>query len=118
MRNAASSVGEYLPASIAAIVWRVTPIRSPRSAWVISPVRKRKVRMSLTIGGLAMPAPPIADDHQNVARRLGDHERQQRGVGDLPARSEEHTSELQSLMRTSYAVFCLKKKNKLYRDMS
>src|SRR3546814_6364166 len=29
---------------------------------------------------------------------------------DLEARSEEHTSELQSLMRTSYAVFCLKKK--------
>src|SRR3546814_1660784 len=28
------------------------------------------------------------------------------------ARSEEHTSELQSLMRTSYAVFCLKKKKK------
>src|SRR3546814_4913095 len=27
-----------------------------------------------------------------------------------PRRSEEHTSELQSLMRTSYAVFCLKKK--------
>src|SRR3546814_4879134 len=27
-------------------------------------------------------------------------------------RSEEHTSELQSLMRTSYAAFCLKKKNK------
>src|SRR3546814_9366636 len=27
-------------------------------------------------------------------------------------RSEEHTSELQSLMRTSYAVFCLNKKNK------
>src|SRR3546814_10217440 len=29
-----------------------------------------------------------------------------------PFRSEEHTSELQSLMRISYAVFCLKKKNK------
>src|SRR3546814_7263938 len=28
------------------------------------------------------------------------------------ARSEEHTSELQSLMRNSYAVFCLKKKNR------
>src|SRR3546814_3404884 len=28
---------------------------------------------------------------------------------DTPPRSEEHTSELQSLMRTSYAVFCLKK---------
>src|SRR3546814_10397685 len=30
----------------------------------------------------------------------------------LKGRSEEHTSELQSLMRISYAVFCLKKKNK------
>src|SRR3546814_685327 len=29
---------------------------------------------------------------------------------ELGARSEEHTSELQSLMRSSYAVFCLKKK--------
>src|SRR3546814_9192548 len=31
-------------------------------------------------------------------------------------RSEEHTSELQSLMRISYAVFCLKKKKKQYND--
>src|SRR3546814_3178614 len=30
--------------------------------------------------------------------------------GEAPRRSEEHTSELQSLMRISYAVFCLKKK--------
>src|SRR3546814_5263297 len=34
------------------------------------------------------------------------------GVNQLWRRSEEHTSELQSLMRISYAVFCLKKKNK------
>src|SRR3546814_7825305 len=33
-------------------------------------------------------------------------------VCPLQRRSEEHTSELQSLMRISYAVFCLKKKNK------
>src|SRR3546814_4324339 len=32
------------------------------------------------------------------------------GVLQIPVRSEEHTSELQSLMRISYAVFCLKKK--------
>src|SRR3546814_6058782 len=32
------------------------------------------------------------------------------------ARSEEHTSELQSLMRISYAVFCLKKKNQIRND--
>src|SRR3546814_2017409 len=48
------------------------------------------------------------------------------GVGDAPdlleclhqARSEEHTSELQSLMRISYAVFCLKKKKYKYHHDS
>src|SRR3546814_4067463 len=34
-------------------------------------------------------------------------------AGDEAARSEEHTSELQSLMRISYAVFCLKKKKEI-----
>src|SRR3546814_4220827 len=42
-----------------------------------------------------------------VTRQVDDDEQQ---VADL-VRSEEHTSELQSLMRISYAVFCLKKKN-------
>src|SRR3546814_5039715 len=32
-------------------------------------------------------------------------------ISEITLRSEEHTSELQSLMRISYAVFCLKKKN-------
>src|SRR3546814_4822950 len=36
------------------------------------------------------------------------------GQGVRPPRSEEHTSELQSLMRISYAVFCLKKKTSSY----
>src|SRR3546814_4458241 len=35
-------------------------------------------------------------------------------LGGWRQRSEEHTSELQSLMSNSYAVFCLKKKNKIY----
>src|SRR3546814_4797541 len=35
----------------------------------------------------------------------------------LLVRSEEHTSELQSLMRISYAVFCLKKKKKTYNNV-
>src|SRR3546814_6841939 len=34
------------------------------------------------------------------------------------SRSEEHTSELQSLMRISYAVFCLKKKKKTYKQIT
>src|SRR3546814_8580779 len=38
-----------------------------------------------------------------------------RGIADIAQqRSEEHTSELQSLMRISYAVFCLQKKNKTH----
>src|SRR3546814_8774460 len=36
-----------------------------------------------------------------------------RHIGDAPCRSEEHTSELQSLTRISYAVFCLKNKRKI-----
>src|SRR3546814_5699027 len=45
-----------------------------------------------------------------IAARRAD---QRVGDGEAPApRSEEHTSELQSLMRISYAVFCLKKKIK------
>src|SRR3546814_3400285 len=43
-------------------------------------------------------------------RRVGGTSRGGRG------RSEEHTSELQSLMRISYAVFCLKKKKKYNRN--
>src|SRR3546814_1798859 len=55
---------------------------------------------------------PEGDDGGRVLKL-----RQQIGVGGQPqekllSRSEEHTSELQSLMRTSYAVFCLKKKKK------
>src|SRR3546814_3073949 len=40
----------------------------------------------------------------------------ERAVDDIAVagRSEEHTSELQSLMRISYAVFCLKKKTQIY----
>src|SRR3546814_4955899 len=52
-------------------------------------------------------------DHRN-AKRVGFLDRQL----FLVDRSEEHTSELQSLMRISYAVFCLKKKNKKHRHTS
>src|SRR3546814_9403348 len=39
------------------------------------------------------------------------------GNGICERRSEEHTSELQSLMRISYAVFCLKKKKKITNNI-
>src|SRR3546814_15861123 len=60
----------------------------------------------------------LTDGEPDVAlQRLGDqHVQRAVGLGQVNVvrgfdRSEEHTSELQSLMRISYAVFCLKKKN-------
>src|SRR3546814_4656334 len=49
-----------------------------------------------------------ADGADRLAQGNRGDEAELRGFGQ--ARSEEHTSELQSLMRISYAVFCLKKK--------
>src|SRR3546814_3472554 len=54
--------------------------------------------------------------YENADLELGTSldEREEKIAQPCPGyiRSEEHTSELQSLMRISYAVFCLKKKNK------
>src|SRR3546814_4717612 len=54
----------------------------------------------------------MADPSEDVAvdERLILNERLEEARAVLQSRSEEHTSELQSLMRISYAVFCLKKK--------
>src|SRR3546814_1406845 len=51
-------------------------------------------------------------DHDTVGDRVGKirHDRVDDLLRDIAQRSEEHTSELQSLMRISYAVFCLKNK--------
>src|SRR3546814_5581575 len=53
----------------------------------------------------------VGCDHHG---RWPDHGRQLAADPAQRPRSEEHTSELQSLMRISYAVFCLKKKKKIY----
>src|SRR3546814_4848519 len=76
---------------------------------------------------LAAPGPGLPATDRTLARTTAALHRQDAGKlaacgraardaarrhGDRNARSEEHTSELQSLMRISYAVFCLKKKTK------
>src|SRR3546814_10608939 len=58
---------------------------------------------------------PLVADAEAVARHADstqfvDPPGRERALGAAPIRSEEHTSELQSLMRISYAVFCLKNK--------
>src|SRR3546814_4904866 len=87
-------------------------------------------------GDLSSRAHPAADDDRRddrvrallprLCERLGEPRRADRAglIGQFPIRpcplwggerSEEHTSELQSLMRISYAVFCLKKKKQRTR---
>src|SRR3546814_5871582 len=73
-----------------------TLFRSPPASIITTSISSRSIECTPPHRGRARPAP----------RRRG-HARSQRGAD----RSEEHTSELQSLMRNSYAVFCLKKKN-------
>src|SRR3546814_2563516 len=78
----------------------------PRRRQALSlPCRARLSRPA--VGGLeAQPPPPGWADERGGGGALSP------GAvpGAGPRRSEEHTSELQSLMRISYAVFCLKKK--------
>src|SRR3546814_5575914 len=65
-------------------------------------LRGSQTEPAMFLGRRQAEQPHLAKVAQNF---LGD------GVVLGDARSEEHTSELQSLMRISYAVFCLKKKN-------
>src|SRR3546814_4368948 len=79
------------------------PICRPRStATVCASPRPPEPRPKSPPPRSRSPA-PSSPRSGRVARRVPPTPRS-------PARSEEHTSELQSLMRISYAVFCLKKK--------
>src|SRR3546814_5957871 len=81
----------------------------------------------------ALPADASPDDIQNIVYEIGKNEAHGfenlrdwfkalyetllgSSAGPRMGRSEEHTSELQSLMRISYAVFCLKKKTTKLSD--
>src|SRR3546814_2567603 len=79
------------------------------TAGILKPVRTK--RQILGIADHAVHA--MVPKRVRVQLKLGVKElRSRSAVHDGQARSEEHTSELQSLMRISYAVFCLKKKKK------
>src|SRR3546814_10421963 len=69
--------------------------------------------MGLTYTHSGLATSVIAIDKQLTKQALVPHGIPMPG-GHIVPRSEEHTSELQSLMRISYAVFCLKKKKTTY----
>src|SRR3546814_1838518 len=79
-------------------------------------IENRACCVERTLEHVARPDAQVATQHGRRRQRIiGAHHRRQverDNTGRPVGRSEEHTSELQSLMRISYAVFCLKKKKK------
>src|SRR3546814_1879130 len=73
--------------------------------WISRGMVKRRHRLATT--GVASMHEPQSLGQRNALCLVG----QDDPLAHPRVRSEEHTSELQSLMRISYAVFCLKKKN-------
>src|SRR3546814_8853081 len=87
--------------------------RPPRSTRTDTLVPYTTLFRSIRHYGHCAGGPPLGPARQapcGTARR--------RDGAAAAARSEEHTSEFQSLMRISYAVFCLKKKNRLHRNIA
>src|SRR3546814_1853853 len=88
---------------------RFAPPLTPRPAAAATPPRFTRCPPRGASAALSSPSALIADATPGMVRMT--HE-SFRASAVAPRRSEEHTSELQSLMRNSYAVFCLKKKTK------
>src|SRR3546814_2594425 len=79
---------------------RRPPVQHARAARQAARLSSKAEWLSIARGRLPSAADSVMSD-DSAAHALG---------ARRSLRSEEHTSELQSLMRTSYAVFCLKKK--------
>src|SRR3546814_4166134 len=75
-----------------------------------SPVRRHCQCRGYRRGRTLWPGAPLGFDGQSFDLASGGRCNHGHADADTGQRSEEHTSELQSLMRISYAVFCLKKK--------
>src|SRR3546814_2664972 len=92
------------------------PFRGNRHAQhTFAKVECRELRhLLVTRQGIAAKdqiVPGPCDDYSQ--RHIATDKRRRRSARQMAGRSEEHTSELQSLMRISYAVFCLKKKKQI-----
>src|SRR3546814_10275587 len=72
---------------------------------------------SLSLGHASLGVPPSSASHRLSQTILCPPSFREAAIG-RHERSEEHTSELQSLMRISYAVFCLKKKKTKDTDIT
>src|SRR3546814_1821915 len=96
VKEPASTVGH---AKRPAMILRSAPASSMHSAKLVTMERATRRGSASNVGSRRISGSP-----RELKRQVSQHAR----------RSEEHTSELQSLMRISYAVFCLKKKNTIH----
>src|SRR3546814_2811420 len=93
------------------------PIRERRPRFEVEPAVERRggvVRRQVIGEHVAAEAPVVAQyvaQQERIFAGVGAVDARIRAHDGAAVRSEEHTSELQSLMRISYAVFCLNKKN-------
>src|SRR3546814_8698061 len=91
----------------------IAPRMPGRGAWcqpIACVARSIMFRLRCDDGGIfPLTASAPHEELLNHHEEQRDEEDAEQGADDHAARSEEHTSELQSLMRISYAVFCLKK---------
>src|SRR3546814_3871686 len=96
-------------------MWEVVNALPPRcrDIYLLSRVEGMPQRRIAETYGISVKAveKQITRALSTLRRELGEW-----GADTLLLRSEEHTSELQSLMRISYAVFCLKKKKDHHID--
>src|SRR3546814_10642200 len=81
------------------------------ASWCVPCAAEGPNLMRLKAAGAEIDGVAVHDTQADLARFLAENGNPYRAVG----RSEEHTSELQSLMRISYAVFCLNTKIKTTR---
>src|SRR3546814_5314754 len=94
-----AGLAAVLPAAIRIALWGgIGAMVSMGLYWLVSPQRR--------IAGIAAEERRLKDTLRDENTEATD--------GLASARSEEHTSELQSPMRISYAVFCLKKKTTIH----
>src|SRR3546814_6556966 len=119
--RATPAVGKALLAGhyekhVSQLMWRINGERSDHEPLINIPALLAELQQGRKHGSFMGHG---SDSSRYGIATLLDRKQQLLSIGlEQSSRSEEHTSELQSLMRISYAVFCLKKKKKLINTHS
>src|SRR3546814_1413957 len=108
--NMATTRARPMTAADSHAAFRHIPLSFQRARIWSTSHKPTALRVSLYSGAATLSLPPSKRRTRSGKFSPESPARLHRAVNVVGDRSEEHTSELQSLMRISYAVFCLKKK--------